>query len=135
MLLLVICLLALFVPAVSFAAGGERHAIDTWLDKALTGKTSTPDIASTIDAGTKKWDAELNKQYKALMARLAPEGQAALKTAQRAWIKYRDAEIEASIMIYNTTNGGGTMMKLDCASRQYDITKARALELSEYNRQ
>jgi len=37
-------------------------------------------------------DKELNAVYKKVMATLDDEGQALLKTSQRAWIVYRDAE-------------------------------------------
>ncbi|MBV9488613.1 MAG: DUF1311 domain-containing protein [Verrucomicrobia bacterium] len=37
-------------------------------------------------------DADLNRVYKALLAKLDDEGRAKLVAAQRAWITFRDAE-------------------------------------------
>ena len=41
-----------------------------------------------------KADAELNRVYKALMATLDTSQKEQLRTAQRAWIPYRDAHAE-----------------------------------------
>jgi uncharacterized protein YecT (DUF1311 family) len=37
-------------------------------------------------------DAGLNSNYRALLAKITPSGQASLRTAQRAWLDYRDKE-------------------------------------------
>jgi uncharacterized protein YecT (DUF1311 family) len=57
----------------------------------------------------KKADAALNAVYKQLMAKIDNEGErAALKGAQLAWIKYRDANCEFESYI----NKGGTMYSM-----------------------
>ncbi|MBK6776052.1 MAG: DUF1311 domain-containing protein [Flavobacteriales bacterium] len=38
------------------------------------------------------WDAEMKKDYQALLGLMKPEGQTALREAQRAWLIYRDKE-------------------------------------------
>ena len=43
----------------------------------------------------KKADAEMNKVYKALMAKRDLEGQGALREAQRLWLQFRDAHLQA----------------------------------------
>lgn len=48
-------------------------------------------------------DAALNKSYAALSQKVSKEGLAKLKTAQRAWINYRDAQCEFES--YGTADG------------------------------
>lgn len=57
----------------------------------------------------KKADGALNAVYKQLMAKIDDEGErGALKTAQQAWIKYRDANCEFESYL----NKGGTMYSM-----------------------
>lgn len=57
----------------------------------------------------KKADAALNTVYKQLMAKVDDEGErSALKAAQLAWIKYRDANCEFESYL----NKGGTMYSM-----------------------
>lgn len=43
-------------------------------------------------------DQALNATYAALMKRVSPAGQASLKTAQRAWLLYRDKQCEFNLL-------------------------------------
>jgi uncharacterized protein YecT (DUF1311 family) len=74
----------------------------------------------------KQADAELNKVYKQLMSKLEDEGhQAALKSAQQAWIRYRDTNCEYEGYL----NRGGTIYSVvhtGCLTR---MTKERTTEL------
>lgn len=76
----------------------------------------------------KEVDAELNKVYKQLMSKLEDEGhKLALKSAQQAWIKYRDTNCEYEAYL----NRGGTIypaVYTGCLTR---MTKARTTELQE----
>lgn len=38
------------------------------------------------------WDTELNKKYRALLAKLSPADAVKLKDSQRKWLAFRDAE-------------------------------------------
>src|SRR6266496_765235 len=61
------------------------------------------------DREYKKVDAALNTVYKQLMAKIDDEGErASLKTAQLAWIKFRDADCEFESYL----NKGGTIYPL-----------------------
>jgi len=56
-----------------------------------------PTTASMSECGweaEEAWDAELNKNYKALMAKLDKPEQEKLKSAQQKWIQYRDLEFD-----------------------------------------
>jgi uncharacterized protein YecT (DUF1311 family) len=46
-------------------------------------------------------DSELNRVYKEVMAKLRPEMQAKLKTAQKAWLQYRDANCDCASFDYS----------------------------------
>ena len=66
-------------------------------------------------------DAELNRVYKKLMAKLDATGAAKLKKAQRAWIAYRDAEKDFSADYAR----GGTMASMLATMAAADLTRQR----------
>ena len=76
----------------------------------------------------KKADAELNSVYKQLMSKLMDAGhQTALKTAQQAWIKYRDANCEFEAYL----NRGGTIYPVVYTGCLSAMTTNRTKELRE----
>ena len=60
----------------------------TCMDKA---NGVNPDMIDCILAETKQQDARLNENYKRLMSKLSEERKKAILEAQRAWIRFRDA--------------------------------------------
>ena len=75
-----------------------------------------------------KADAALNKSYRELMAKLDDEGQkSVLKTAQQAWIKYRDANCEFAAY----QNRGGTIYPVVYTGCLTSMTTARTKELQQ----
>jgi uncharacterized protein YecT (DUF1311 family) len=75
-----------------------------------------------------KVDAELNSVYKQLMSKLTDEGhKAALRTAQQAWIKYRDANCEFQAYL----NRGGTIYPVIYTGCLSAMTMSRTKELRE----
>jgi uncharacterized protein YecT (DUF1311 family) len=75
-----------------------------------------------------KADQELNRVYKQLMARLEGEHKNKLKTAELAWIKYRDLNCECESFI----NEGGSIYPLVYNSCLTNMTNNRIKELKEY---
>jgi len=76
----------------------------------------------------KQADAELNAVYKQLMSTLSDKAeQAALKSAQQAWLKYRDANCEFDAF----ENRGGTIYPVVYTSCLTAMTRARTKELRE----
>jgi uncharacterized protein YecT (DUF1311 family) len=72
-------------------------------------------------------DAELNRVYNRLAAKLEADEKASLKDAEVAWLKYRDANCEFESSFYK----GGTMRPMIesfCLTR---MTKARTAELKQ----
>jgi uncharacterized protein YecT (DUF1311 family) len=73
-------------------------------------------------------DEELNKVYRQLMSKLDDEGwKTSLKTAQQAWLKYRDTHCEFEGYL----NIGGTIHPIVVADCMTSVTTARTKELKQ----
>jgi uncharacterized protein YecT (DUF1311 family) len=70
-------------------------------------------------------DAKLNGTYRALLARVAsqPEALAKIKAAQRAWIAYRDAYIEASYPAKDKATEYGSIYPLEVTLLRARLTQ------------
>lgn len=84
---------------------------------------STVGITECVAEKTKVWDARLNSAYKSLRQRIEPEQQQALLTAQRLWIKYRDANCGFYFA------GPGTISRIEGAECLRSMTRERTCEL------
>ena len=73
----------------------------------------------------KKADASLNKTYQQLAAMLDDEQKAQLKTAETAWLKYRDLNCEFVGDQYK----GGSIRPMIAAICLADVTNSRTTEL------
>ena len=71
-------------------------------------------------------DAKLNQVYRQFTAKLDDEEKTELKTAQTAWLKYRDANCEFVGDQYK----GGTMRPMIAAICLADVTDNRTRELT-----
>jgi len=90
--------------------------------------TTTVEMDDCVGKEYRKVDAELNRVYKQLMAKLEDEGEkAALKTAQQAWLKYRDSNCEFE----SYENKGGTIYPIVYTSCLSAMTNTRTKELRE----
>jgi uncharacterized protein YecT (DUF1311 family) len=88
----------------------------------------TLNMLNCIDAETKRQDARLNKIYKEVMAaQMDDGGKKRLLEAQRAWIKFRDADVD----FYRDPNGG-TAATLAGSDRYLTMTAQRAAELENF---
>lgn len=74
-------------------------------------------------AAVDRANAELDKVYKALMGKLDAEQQKSLKEAQRAWIKWRDAEAELIARVGGDV--GGSALRVDFLIEQEKLIKQR----------
>lgn len=108
----------------------EAHPIDTALDKCMDKNPSTQGMIGCIDEAYKKWDAELNKNYKALTAQLSPKQKATLLASQRKWLEYRDLEFKNIATFYETMEG--TMYQPMAVSDRMEVVKKRALDLKGF---
>jgi len=88
----------------------------------------TFDMIECINAETKRQDARLNQNYKALMAAQTGKQRNALLAAQRAWIAFRDANCD-----FYYDPDGGTAARLAAYSCHLHMTASRADELLNLN--
>ncbi|MBM9615498.1 DUF1311 domain-containing protein [Desulfobulbus rhabdoformis] len=86
----------------------------------------TVDMLNCIAQETKLQDQRLNRAYKRVMQEQSEGQKQALKNAQRAWIRYRDANCQ----FYADPDGGSLagVMASDCLLQ---TTASRALELEQ----
>lgn len=91
------------------------------------GGFSTQGMSACVDAETALWDGFLNTQYKARMAALTKSQKAALQSAQRAWIAYRDADCGLQYEMFSD----GTIRSNIYAGCMLNYTSARALMLRD----
>ena len=80
---------------------------------------STVDTAQCFDIAYKQADTELNVTYRQIMAALDEAEKASLRSAQRAWINYRDKACEAEAAPYRnrTAKGAARLACLEAATR------------------
>lgn len=110
----------------------DTTKIDITLEDCLaTGENQTTyGMIQCIDTAYAAWDAELNKNYKLLMSVLGEEEKEKLKSAQKAWITMRDADI-AFIGLYSE-NLEGSMYRVSANYHTMEIVRLRALQLRSF---
>lgn len=77
-------------------------------------------------------NAELGRVYQSLMSKAEPDEQKRLREAQRAWIKWRDAE---AMYIARRTAEGGSALRVDYAVAQLKLINERIEVLKDYSSQ
>ncbi|HEY4141327.1 MAG TPA: lysozyme inhibitor LprI family protein, partial [Pseudolabrys sp.] len=83
----------------------------------------TAQIVECIGKLTEEQDRRLNKAYRETLKDVRSEQRDLLKTAQRLWVKYRDANCE----YYH--QGEGSISRIEAEQCMYRMTKSRADEL------
>lgn len=91
---------------------------------ADAGDGSTMAMQACLWEQSKVWGQRLNVEYQAALRRREIDS-GKLRSAQRAWLKYRDANCEA----YDTVRGSISGILVGKCWR--DMTRARTLELHE----
>jgi uncharacterized protein YecT (DUF1311 family) len=109
----------------------NKHPIDKKLAALLEKDPSTAGAVQALSAGYKLWDAELNKQYKLLLARFKGRDRDALVAAQRAWLGFRDREFVVINAVHDKLQG--TIYNSVRVSAKLELVKSRALELTQHN--
>jgi uncharacterized protein YecT (DUF1311 family) len=92
------------------------------IDKAEKGTTA--DMFQCNGEELDRQNARLNDDYKKLISKLSPDRKKALLKAQRAWIKFREANCD-----YWYDPQGGTAARLNASGCTLTMTAARAKEL------
>ena len=113
---------AIFSAAVLHGAAAFAFANDAGNLGDCTG--STPEMVDCFMAQHAHWDKQLTIAYQQTLKDANPAEKDKLREAERAWIKYRDANCA-----YYAA-GEGTIARINAAVCMRDMTKARAEELS-----
>jgi uncharacterized protein YecT (DUF1311 family) len=117
----------LLLPSTLYAQEPQPHPIDKALDACTEKNPTTGAMVECNEIAHKKWDAELNKSYQALLRKLKPAGKQQLITSQRSWIGFRDNEFKLIDSIYDEIQG--TMYIPMRYEEKMEIVKRRALAL------
>jgi uncharacterized protein YecT (DUF1311 family) len=91
---------------------------------------STVAMRECFDRAFQTADAELNRVYGMLLGKADAQGRPLLRSAQRAWIAYRDAECRFRA----SESEGGTLYPVELLSCRTELTRERihALRQSLY---
>jgi uncharacterized protein YecT (DUF1311 family) len=108
---------AALLGAAAFAFAGDAGNLGE-----CTG--STREMVDCLMAQHAHWDKQLAIAYQQAVKDAVPTQQEKLREAERAWIKYRDANCEYY------ASGEGTIARIDAAVCLRDMTKRRAEELA-----
>jgi len=84
---------------------------------------STPEMVECLNTQAAAWDKRLNAAYKSALDAAEGKQRDQLRTAQRRWLQYRDANCTYYYL------GEGSIARIEAADCTRRMTKARALEL------
>jgi uncharacterized protein YecT (DUF1311 family) len=125
-----VCRLGALVVAVFITVTASvAHAGDQG-DPEQSCDGSTYQMVECLKAKTAQWDKRMNVAYQQALKDAAGDKQREqLRTAQRLWIQYRDA----NCLYYDL--GEGTIARLDAGECMHSMTQARARELENLGHQ
>ncbi|GIQ78140.1 lysozyme inhibitor LprI family protein [Bradyrhizobium sp. RD5-C2] len=115
---------AAFIIATSSAWAGDQG------DPEPSCDGNTYQMVECLKAKTAQWDKRMNVAYQQALKDAAGDKQRdQLRTAQRLWIQYRDA----NCLYYDL--GEGTIARLDAGECMRSMTEVRAKELENLGHQ
>jgi uncharacterized protein YecT (DUF1311 family) len=120
----------LSMTIISFAC----FAQDSAEYRACSGKANTQsEMTACASDEAARVDAKLNTTYRALLAKVAsqPEALAKIKAAQRAWIAYRDAYIEATYPAKDRATEYGSIYPLEVTLLRAKVTQRQLAALED----
>ncbi len=129
-------LVSIALVALTLSSAAPAHAEEP-LD--CTNALSTQDMNTCAGLDFAKADAALNATYEKAIGSIpemasdetqfnAKSWEEALRTSQRAWIAFRDAECEEHVAMFWTGGSGATVDIIGCKTEK---TEARTKELKE----
>jgi uncharacterized protein YecT (DUF1311 family) len=125
------CLVVAFLMTViSFAC----FAQDSAEYRACSNKANTQsEMTACASDEAARVDAKLKTTYRALLARVTsqPEALAKIKAAERAWIAYRDAYIEATYPAEDKATEYGSIYPLDVNLLRAKLTRRQVAALED----
>ena len=115
----------ILMVAFSFAYEQEKKdPIEARLDSAMQVNPSTTGMLDAIAVASREWDERMNEDYGKLNKLMPPDEWTAFVKAQKAWIAYRDVQIESLGITYAKMEG--TMWLPARAHAEMDLTKQRS---------
>jgi uncharacterized protein YecT (DUF1311 family) len=117
-------IVVVLLPPISPHRGAEQT------DKINSGcesATTTAEMRACENTRYEKADRDLNAVYKQLMSQLDENRQDKLRTAQRAWLQFREANADFAASLAE----GGTLAPLLKISAIVEMTEARTSELKK----
>jgi uncharacterized protein YecT (DUF1311 family) len=107
------------------------HPIDIAASKRLDSAVTTVDIRAAQGEAHIAWDKELNRVYRELMRGLDKDSAARLKKTQKAWLAYRDAEVD---WLWSTALYGdaGTSGPVSVSGAGTELVRQRTCELNRH---
>lgn len=108
---------------ISYAEEREKE-----VEKKQQEAVTQLEMNETAEEMYRLWDDTLNAVWRLLESDLNEEDMEALRKEERAWIAYKDAEVQAA----GLENEGGSMQPLVEAMKAAELTKARVYELEKY---
>ncbi|MET0274317.1 MAG: lysozyme inhibitor LprI family protein [Phenylobacterium sp.] len=116
------------------AQAAPKDATEARLDACLDSPdgVSTAGQTECYGAALKAYDARMNAAYGWLVKRLPAAAVKDLRTSQRAWIAFRDAERRANLAVFSTRQG--TMYVPMASASALSVVRDRALALEAYVR-
>ena len=125
------CLVVAFlITVISFAC----FAQDSAEYRACSDKANTQsEMTACASDEAARVDAKLKTTYRALLARVTsqPEALAKIKAAERAWIAYRDAYIEATYPAEDKATEYGSIYPLDVNLLRAKLTRRQVAALED----
>jgi len=119
-------LIAAVCVAAPPASAEEPRYSSQYADCVKRAGGATFPMVECITAEHRRWDAELNQQYRFIRGKLDGGRRNGFDAAQLAWVSYRDANCS----FYNDPEGG-TIARLDANSCMLEMTARRVMELRD----
>jgi len=111
----------------------DTMRIERYMDQYIKYDYSTVGMRTAANDAAEKYDKLLNKYYQKLLATLKPEDKPTLVRAEKAWIVFKDKELDLqSVLSKEEYSGGGTIQQLISSSFYLDIIKQRAITLYNF---
>jgi len=122
--LLFLVLTGCALPVLAVEPGAS---IDSQLEACQNNAQTTLDSQNCYLIATQAWDAELNKQYQALLKDQPQAVGNALRDSQRQWLKYKNDYDAAMNLFYQQQQG--TIWGIIAAHSKMSVIKDKALDL------
>ena len=121
--------LAVLLLTTPLHAESDLHPIEAELRRCIESPegASTHGMRKCLGTATAAWDKELNRIWGELMRELGAPAKDSLRAAQRKWIVFRDAELEAQATAYGAMPG--TMFLVMHADAVSALTRDRVRQL------